>query len=110
VEVRHGKQLPFPFFNPLFFGHRLALWTVAVATGVVRRSLPSATKASVEMPVERGGATDFEQVHEENLQILTGNEIAPGDPSQILEIYSNPIHHLLLSPQAWSGPKAFCGN
>jgi hypothetical protein len=63
VEVRYGKEVFFPGFDPLLFLEELALGAVPVAAGVVRNHLVAAVIALIHVATLVGSAAGFNRSH-----------------------------------------------
>jgi hypothetical protein len=60
MKVFARQQLGLPFFQPLGSSQRLALWAVAIATGVVCVSFVAALVTPFEMASQDGGPAAFD--------------------------------------------------
>ena len=77
VEVMGGQDPPLATVDPLGLADRLALWTMAIAAGVVGRASRSACLAQVEVSSELGRAT-AEEITEE-LELLGTKRVSAGE-------------------------------
>ena len=67
VEVRNRQQVGASRGEPPFFGERLALGTMAIATRVVRQAHGAAPVTRLLMPAEDGGAAGLDGVERPTL-------------------------------------------
>jgi hypothetical protein len=76
MEARYGQYTLHLPFDPACLGQRLALGTVAVPAGVVRRLLVATGHTTVQMPPERSGAAAHDVAHRPLL--LEAQQVALG--------------------------------
>ncbi len=88
VIVSDRQQLLLSVLEPLGFGKRLTLGTVAIAAGVIHRHAMAAVRALVQMPAKRGGPTLSDGSHH--------SALLSSDKATVLlkESFAVPIDHI----------------
>ena len=95
MEVGHRQEVCQTRSEPASSGQRLALRTVAIATGVVRDALVTARVTLVHMTAEHTGAADFDGPHYPVLlwrQRLDAAEVGPVPAEDVGQLERWPGH------------------
>ena len=90
MKVRHWQEFDTSCFDPTFFGERLALRAVPVATRMVDRSTRSTAVASLPVPTESRCTTGFDGAQGAELdrgQSLCAAHVASVEANDVREFW-----------------------